>query len=113
MKSLIMTIATIASFFVLQPLQINAAPTQNQGQFDAWEYNALKNECRNFIYNVEEHLAGRGGAHGGGALTGSAVQHAFKPEISSYLLSRGTPAARKIYAEYEAIGWKYPDIKNI
>jgi hypothetical protein len=113
MKSLILTVTVLTALFIIPHTHINAAPMQQNGQVDAWEYIALKDGCRYIVQRIIESFVRAGGAQGGGVLTCSALQHAFKPEISNYLLSHGTPAARKIYAEYEAVGWKYPDILEI
>ncbi len=82
---------------------VNTAP----GQVDEWEYKALKDACRTVITKVEEHLTGSG------SLNSVIAQQILKSELSNYLLSLGTPASRKIHAEYEAVGWKYPAIKDI
>lgn len=106
MKPLIFA-ATAVAILVTTTQQGFASPAQQYNQVDEWEYKILKENCLTIILWVESRLAGQG------ALNSSATPQICKREISNYLLSRGTPAARKIYAEYEAVGWKYPDIKNI
>lgn len=76
-------------------------------QVDECEYKILKDACRIVIEKVEEHLSKSGN------LNSTIAQQIFKSELSNYLLSLDTPAARKIHAEYEAVGWKYPAIKTI
>lgn len=111
MKFLVFTIAVAFGFVSVANQALGNPSAQNYGQVDEWEYRVIKDNCRRIICMIESRLASIG--HGGGALNGSAAQHAFKPEISNYLFSIGTPAAKKIYQEYEAIKWKYPDIKKI
>ncbi len=77
------------------------------GQINECEYKVLKKACRTVIAKVEERLAESGN------LNPVVTQKIFQSELSSYLLPLETPAARKIYAEYEAVGWKYPAIKTI
>jgi hypothetical protein len=36
-----------------------------------------------------------------------------KQSVSCYLIQVGTPAARKIWQEYEDIQWSYPAIASI
>lgn len=77
------------------------------GQVDELEYKMLKDACRTVIGKVEERLTESGN------LSSSIVEQILQSELSAYLLSLGTPASQKIRAEYEAVGWRYPDIKNI
>ena len=77
------------------------------GQIDELEYKVLKDACRTVIIKVEERLTESGN------LNSAIAQQILKSELSNYLLSLGTPASQKIHAEFEAVGWKYPDIKAI
>lgn len=77
------------------------------GEIDECEYKALKDACRMVITKVEERLTELGNSNA------VIAEQLFKSELSNYLLSLGTPASKKIHAEYESVGWKYPDIKTI
>lgn len=85
----------------------NLSANMASEKIDEYEYKALKDACRMVITKVEERLTETGN------LNPFFAQQIFKSELSSYLLSLKTPASQKIYAEYEAVGWKYPDIKDI
>jgi len=107
MKTLTFNIALANILFFASTNLGYAASPQSQGLVDEWEYRILKEQCRRIISHVESRCYTPRGVH----IT--AIPKMAKAEISDHLFARGTPTARKIYAEYEDIGWKYPDIKNI
>jgi hypothetical protein len=87
------------------------APTnsaQVNGQTEEWEYKILKDICQQIIETTISQV------YGASAISdNNALETACKQNLSNYLLQIGTPAAQKLWQEYEAINWSYPAITNI
>ncbi|MFS8562821.1 MAG: hypothetical protein LVR00_00170 [Rhabdochlamydiaceae bacterium] len=87
----------------------NSQLEQANGEADEWEYKILKDVCRKIIDNTISQVYS----------SLSIVDHenvletACKQNISVYLLQIGTPAAQKLWKEYDNIQWRYPAIVSI
>lgn len=77
---------------------------QANQQVDELEYSTLKEMCRQVILMTISKFHDP---------LDNACLLSYKGIISTYLIQIGTPAARKIWQEYESVKWSYPDVLSI
>ncbi|MES2273515.1 MAG: hypothetical protein V4487_04935 [Chlamydiota bacterium] len=87
----------------------NIASAQADGQVNEWEYKILRDICRQIIANTISKIHNSSSP----SYNESALEAACKQNLSVYLLQAETPAAKKLWQEYEDVKWSYPAITKI
>jgi hypothetical protein len=107
---LIATLALGTSSFANQPL--NNAPAQSGEFFNEREYWYLKGLCQTALQIISAAESNKYVPPGAPDNRVFRIETSFKNEAQR-ILSSGTPAARTVFAEYEAVHWKLPAIGKI
>ncbi len=82
---------------------------QTDEQADEWEYKILKDICRQII----DETISQSNNLSPVSKDQNTLEKQLKQNISHYLIQINTPAAEKLWKEYENIEWSYPAIAAI
>ncbi len=99
------TIAIFLLFFIFSfkaysdNKSTNNTSYYDETRVDPWEYKILKQNCSLIVANVRERYAGMG------AINSSGFTQDVKANITNYLFSVRTDAAKKLYQECEKLKW--------
>lgn len=82
---------------------------QTDEQADEWEYKILKDICRQIIDDTISQSNNLSPV----SKDQNTLEKQLKQNISHYLIQINTPAAEKLWKDYENIEWSYPAIAAI